>query len=87
MVFDLQHARRLVWVSKTALYIITVSSPRPIVRPVLASGRSLDLTEPSKARRATVSLAAQPRDGLARDLLETCDVYKWPSSSYSESRR
>lgn len=59
MVFDLQRTGRLVWLSEAEPYVMTAGSSRPTVRLVLASGHGLDLTEPAKTKRITVSLAAR----------------------------
>lgn len=59
VVFDLQRTGRLVWLREAAPYVMTGGSSRPTVRLVLASGHGLDLTEPAKTKRITVTLATR----------------------------
>lgn len=59
VVFDLQRTGKLVWLSEAAPYVMTVGSSRPTVRLVLADGPGLDLMEPAKTKRITVTIATR----------------------------
>lgn len=54
---DLQRTGRLVWLAATVPYSTAASESRPTIRIVLASGAGLDLTEPAKTKRITVTLS------------------------------
>lgn len=56
VVFDLQRTGKLVWLSTATPYVMTPGSSRPTVRLVLTDGQGLDLTEPAKTKRITVTL-------------------------------
>lgn len=56
---DLQRTGRLVWMAAAQPYALSPGAPRPTVRFVLASGAGLDLTEPAKTKRITVTLTAK----------------------------
>lgn len=57
--FDLQRTGKLVWLTKAEPYVMAAGSPRPTVRLVLTNGHGLDLTEPAKTKRVTVSLSTR----------------------------
>lgn len=57
IVVDLQRTGRLVWVDSAAPYTLGAVTGRPTVRLLLADGSGLDLTEPAKTKRITVTLA------------------------------
>lgn len=57
---DLQRTGRLVWLPAAEPYVIAAGSARPTVRLVLTSGQGLDLTEPARSKRITVTLSARP---------------------------
>lgn len=59
VVFDLQRTGKLVWLAKAEPYVMAVGSSRPTVRLILASGQGLDLTEPAKTKRITVTVSAR----------------------------
>jgi len=56
---DLQRTGRLLWLVAAEPYVLTVGSARPTVRLVLRSGQGLDLTEPAKTKRITVTVSAR----------------------------
>jgi len=58
--FDLQRTGRLVWLDSAEPCLIVAGANRPSVRLLLADGSGLDLTEPAKTKRITVTLAAVP---------------------------
>lgn len=60
-IFDLQRTGKLVWLPKAEPYVMTAGSSRPTVRLVLAGGQGLDLTEPAKTKRITVTLLTSTR--------------------------
>ena len=59
MIFDLQRTGKLIWLPRAEPYVMTAGSSRPTVRLVLASGQGLDLTEPAKTKRITVTLSTR----------------------------
>jgi len=58
---DLQRTGRLVWLVTAGPYVMTVGSSRPTVRLVLRSGQGLDLMEPAKTKRITVTVSVRSR--------------------------
>ena len=56
IVVDLQRTGRLVWLDSAAPYTLVAGTSRPTVRLLLADGSGLDLTEPAKTKRITVTL-------------------------------
>ena len=56
IVVDLQRTGRLVWLDSAAPYTLVPGTSRPTVRLLLADGSGLDLTEPAKTKRITVTL-------------------------------
>jgi hypothetical protein len=58
--FDLQRTGRLIWLESAEPYRLIAGASRPMVRLLLADGSGLDLTEPAKTKRITVTLAAAP---------------------------
>ena len=54
---DLQRTGKLVWLSSGEPYVMSAGSSRPTVRLVLASGQGLDITEPAKTKRITVTVS------------------------------
>jgi hypothetical protein len=54
---DLQRTGKVVWLDAAQPYRLVPGSARPTVRLLLAGGAGLDLTEPAKTKRITVSLA------------------------------
>ena len=61
IVVDLQRTGRLVWVDSAAPYTLAAGTSRPTVRLLLADGSGLDLTEPAKTKRITVTLGQAGR--------------------------
>ncbi|MEU5673054.1 hypothetical protein ABZ749_22370 [Micromonospora sp. NPDC047753] len=59
IVFDLQRTGKLVWLDGVQPYLMVAGSLRPTARLLLASGKGLDLTEPAKTKRITVTLTAR----------------------------
>lgn len=59
MIFDLQRTGKLVWLPQSEPYVMTAGSSRPTVRLVLAGGQGLDLTEPAKTKRITLTLSTR----------------------------
>lgn len=57
VVFDLQRTGKLVWLTDAKPYVLAAGSSRPTVRLILANGQGLDLTEPAKTKRITVTLS------------------------------
>jgi hypothetical protein len=57
--FDLQRTGKLVSLMEAAPHIMSAGSSRPTVRMVLANGRGLDLTEPAKTKRITVTISTR----------------------------
>lgn len=53
---DLQRTGRLVWLESAQPYRLTPGTSRPTVRLLLVDGSGLDLTEPAKTKRITVTL-------------------------------
>ncbi len=60
IVFDLQRTGRLAWLKEAAPHAMTAGSSRPTVRVVFANGQGLDLTEPAKTKRITVTISPLP---------------------------
>jgi hypothetical protein len=58
--FDLQRTGRLVWLDSAEPWRLVAGASRPTVRLLLADGSGLDLTEPTKTKRITLTLAAVP---------------------------
>ena len=56
MVFDLQRTGKLVWLNSATPYVATARSPRPTVRLILSDGQGIDLTEPARTKRITITL-------------------------------
>ncbi len=56
---DLQRTGKVVWLAKAEPYVMAVGSARPTVRLVLTNGQGLDLTEPAKTKRITVTVSAR----------------------------
>lgn len=54
---DLQRTGKLVWLADAGPYVMAAGSSRPTVRLVLVGGQGLDLTEPAKTKRITVTLS------------------------------
>jgi hypothetical protein len=59
VVFDLQRTGKIVWLPNAAPYVLTAGSARPTIRLVLADGQGLDLTEPAKTKRITVTISTR----------------------------
>ncbi|MFI7659628.1 hypothetical protein ACIBTW_12165 [Micromonospora parva] len=59
IVFDLQRTGKLVWLDGVQPYLMVAGSLRPTARLLLASGKGLDLTEPAKTKRITVTLTTR----------------------------
>ncbi|RNI00956.1 hypothetical protein EEZ25_18270 [Micromonospora aurantiaca] len=59
IVFDLQRTGKLVWLDGVQPYLMVAGSLRPTARLLLASGRGLDLTEPARTKRITVTLTTR----------------------------
>lgn len=57
--FDLQRTGKLVWLPTAEPYSMAAGSVRPTVRLLLGDGQGLDLTEPAKTKRITVTLSAR----------------------------
>lgn len=56
---DLQRTGRLVWLAKAVPQTVAATASRPTVRVVLSSGAGLDLSEPAKTKRITVTLSVR----------------------------
>lgn len=59
IVFDLQRTGKLVWLENAQPYVMVAGASRPTVRLLLASGQGLDLTEPAKTKRVTVTVTTR----------------------------
>lgn len=59
MAIDLQRTGKMVWLPNAEPYVMAVGSAPPTVRLVLANGEGLDLTEPAKTKRITVTISAR----------------------------
>ena len=59
VVFDLQRTGKVVWLARAEPYMMTAGFTRPTVRLVLANGHGLDLTEPAKTKRITVTVSTR----------------------------
>lgn len=59
MAIDLQRTGKVVWLPNAEPYVMAVGPARPTVRLVLANGEGLDLTEPAKTKRITVTISAR----------------------------
>lgn len=57
VVFDLQRTGRVVWLANAEPYATSAGSSRPTIRLILADGEGLDLTEPAKTKRITVTIS------------------------------
>ncbi|MDX2544684.1 hypothetical protein ACOT81_20460 [Streptomyces sp. WI04-05B] len=58
--FDLQRTGRVVLLESAEPYRLVAGAARPTVRLLMADGSGLDLTEPAKTKRITVTLVAKP---------------------------
>ena len=56
---DLQRTGKLLWIAAAVPYVMAVGSTRPTVRLVLTKGQGLDLTEPARTKRITVTVSAR----------------------------
>lgn len=56
-VFDLQRTGKLVWLANAKPYTVAAGLSRPTVRLILANGDGIDLTEPARTKRITVTLS------------------------------
>ena len=54
---DLQRVGKLVWLESAEPYSLADAGTRPTVRLLLSDGAGLDLTEPSKTKRVTVTIS------------------------------
>lgn len=54
---DLQRTGKVVWLDTAEPYGLVPGSARPTVRLLLVGGAGLDLTEPARTKRITVTLA------------------------------
>ena len=54
---DLQRTGRVVWLDNAAPYVTTPGTVRPTVRLVFSEGTGIDLTEPAKTKRISVTIA------------------------------
>ena len=59
--FDLQRTGRLLWLESAEPYRYVAGTSRPTVRLLLADGSGLDLTEPAKTKRISVTLVAKEK--------------------------
>ncbi|GIG89833.1 hypothetical protein [Plantactinospora endophytica] len=59
IVFDLQRTGRIVWLDSAQPYVMVAGTSRPTARLLLASGKGLDLTEPAKTKRITVTVTTR----------------------------
>lgn len=59
VVFDLQRTGKLAWLASAAPYVMAPGAARPTVRLILANGQGLDLTEPAKTKRITVTISTR----------------------------
>ncbi|QBJ91436.1 hypothetical protein D0Z67_14840 [Streptomyces seoulensis] len=58
--FDLQRTGRLVLLESAEPYRLVAGTARPTVRLLMADGSGMDLTEPAKTKRITVTLVVKP---------------------------
>jgi len=54
---DLQRTGRVVWLDAAAPYATTAATVRPTIRLIFKDGTGIDLTEPAKTKRISVTLA------------------------------
>lgn len=59
VVFDLQRTGKLVPLHGAVPYVMAPGAARPTVRLVLTNGQGLDLTEPAKTKRITVTISTR----------------------------
>lgn len=59
VIFDLQRSGKLVWLPQAEPYVMAAGSLRPTARIVLANGQGLDLAEPAKTKRITVTVSTR----------------------------
>ncbi|WP_424705910.1 hypothetical protein [Kitasatospora acidiphila] len=59
ILFDLQRTGRVVLLEAAEPYRLVVGAVRPTVRLLMSDGSGLDLTEPAKTKRITVTIAAR----------------------------
>jgi hypothetical protein len=57
---DLQRTGRVAWLSEAGPWQVSSRAPLPSVRLLLDDGTGLDLTEPAKTKRISVSLLSGP---------------------------
>ncbi|MFF9130420.1 hypothetical protein [Streptomyces sp. NPDC014806] len=57
--FDLQRTGRVVPLESAEPYRLAAGASRPTVRLLMADGSGLDLTEPAKTKRITVTIATR----------------------------
>lgn len=55
--FDLQRTGKLVWLRSAAPSLMKPGTTRPTVRLILVDGQGLELTEPAKTKRVTVTIS------------------------------
>jgi hypothetical protein len=60
IVCDLQRTGRIVRLASAEPYQLAAGTTRPTVRLLLGDGSGLDLTEPAKTKRITVSVIGRP---------------------------
>jgi len=60
VVIDLQRTGKVVWLADAQPYASAAGSGRPTVRLILAGGKGIDLTEPAKTKRITVTVSDRP---------------------------
>lgn len=60
LVFDLQRTGKLVWLASAVPYVMAPGSTRPTLRLIFANGQGLDLTEPAKTKRISVTISTRP---------------------------
>ncbi|MEV0910031.1 hypothetical protein [Streptomyces hokutonensis] len=58
--FDLQRTGQVVLLESAEPYRLVAGVARPTVRLLMADGSGLDLTEPARTKRITVTLVAKP---------------------------
>ncbi|MFF9217422.1 hypothetical protein [Streptomyces viridosporus] len=58
--FDLQRTGRVVLLESAEPYRFVAGANRPTVRLLMADGSGLDLIEPAKTKRITVTIATRP---------------------------
>lgn len=61
ILFDLQRTGRVILLESAEPYRLVVGAARPTVRLLMADGSGLDLTEPAKTKRITVTIAARSK--------------------------